>query len=295
MIKRNLPSIDSLSRLLRNIALLTGIGVLAYKVVITPIQLSLDLPTILSLLLALFSIYLSSMFYFKATETSNSFYDNTFKFTKDIAEILVRIESGFGEHLHHLDESYTRMQGQFERYSHPEELERTQEEANQSKTELEEKVKERDKLIQELANRAKLHGNERASMLDRLATVEEELNDARQQLSLYQDELGRARALQNDAHASRPQDSKKDPGQKVINYLRIRILPQLDPSFIARAPAILVNRRWRDNNNVFPNGFIHDLQELGYVDSDNDLTPLGLKIVKSEARRLIEMPGNIPE
>jgi len=71
-----------------------------------PLTMTMDTSTLLSLLLALFSVALSALFYFKATDTSNAFYDNTYKFTKEIAELLVKIESGFGEKLRHLDEGY---------------------------------------------------------------------------------------------------------------------------------------------------------------------------------------------
>src|SRR5688500_20145424 len=72
-------------------------GVVAYKMIITPISLAMDFYALLSLLLALFSVALSALFYFKATDTSNAFYDNTYKYTKDKAELLVRIKSGYGE------------------------------------------------------------------------------------------------------------------------------------------------------------------------------------------------------
>lgn len=51
----------------------------------------------LALVLALFSVALSVAFYFKANEASNQFYDNTYKFTKEMSEILGRIEAGFGD------------------------------------------------------------------------------------------------------------------------------------------------------------------------------------------------------
>lgn len=65
-----------------------------------------DFSDLLSLFLAMFSIGLSVLFYLKATETSNIFYDNTYRFTKDVSEILGRVEAGFGEKLKHLDEGY---------------------------------------------------------------------------------------------------------------------------------------------------------------------------------------------
>ena len=78
--------------------------VLSIKVINSPFSINLDAATLISLLLALFAIWLSALFYFKATETSNAFYDNTYKFTRDVAQLLAKMESGFGERLKNLDE-----------------------------------------------------------------------------------------------------------------------------------------------------------------------------------------------
>jgi hypothetical protein len=51
-----------------------------------------DFSQLLSLLLAFFSIVLSAAFYFKATESSNKFYDRTFEHTRTLLELLSRIE-----------------------------------------------------------------------------------------------------------------------------------------------------------------------------------------------------------
>ena len=92
-------------------------AVIVWKIANTPWVIDFskfDFTALLSLILAIFSIVLSVLFYFKATDTSNQFYDNTYKFTKQISEILGRIEAGFGERLRHLDESYTGMRDKFD-------------------------------------------------------------------------------------------------------------------------------------------------------------------------------------
>lgn len=61
---------------------------IVYRVVTVQCSIVFDFPTLLSLLLALFAVALSALFYFKATDTSNAFYDNTYKFTQQIAELL---------------------------------------------------------------------------------------------------------------------------------------------------------------------------------------------------------------
>ena len=48
--------------------------------------------SILSTLLAFFSIFISVFFYFKADETSTNFYDSSYKFMKDISVTLGKIE-----------------------------------------------------------------------------------------------------------------------------------------------------------------------------------------------------------
>lgn len=101
----------------KSISTLVVVGVLSYKIYLTPINLTVDFPTLLSLLLALFSVGLAALFYFKATDTSNTFYDNTYNFTKDIAQLLVKMESGFGERLRNLDEGYSSMRQSLQNYN----------------------------------------------------------------------------------------------------------------------------------------------------------------------------------
>ena len=74
---------------------------------------------LLSMVIALFSIALSLIFYNKATETSNTFYNNTYNFTSHVSEVLGKIEAGFSERLRHIDESYTRLGDRFDRMSPP--------------------------------------------------------------------------------------------------------------------------------------------------------------------------------
>ena len=58
--------------------------------------------SILSTLLAFFSIFISIFFYFKADETSSKFYDSSYDFMKDQSVLLGRIEERFGEKFENL-------------------------------------------------------------------------------------------------------------------------------------------------------------------------------------------------
>ncbi|WP_339064887.1 hypothetical protein [Teredinibacter turnerae] len=97
-------------RSFRDVCVVCFILVVTWKVLNSEISFNvgnLEYSDFLSTAIAFFSIGLSVAFYFKATDTSNQFYDNSYKFTKQISEMLGRIEAGFGEKLTHIDEGYS--------------------------------------------------------------------------------------------------------------------------------------------------------------------------------------------
>lgn len=63
-----------------------------------------SIESLLSLLLAFFSIFISVFFYFKASDTSNSFYDKSYDIMKDVSVTLGKIEAQFGEKLNNMNE-----------------------------------------------------------------------------------------------------------------------------------------------------------------------------------------------
>ena len=67
------------------------IGLLCYRLVKT--DFSFD--SILSTLLAFFSIFISIFFYFKADETSTNFYKSSYDIMKDVSVTLGKIEERF--------------------------------------------------------------------------------------------------------------------------------------------------------------------------------------------------------
>lgn len=68
-----------------------------------------SMESLLSLLLAFFSIFISIFFYFKASDTSNKFYDNSYFFMKDISVTLGKIEERFGEKLNNINEKISQV------------------------------------------------------------------------------------------------------------------------------------------------------------------------------------------
>ena len=63
-----------------------------------------SIESLLSLLLAFFSIFISVFFYFKASDTSNDFYDKSYNIMKDVSVTLGKIEAQFGEKLNNMNE-----------------------------------------------------------------------------------------------------------------------------------------------------------------------------------------------
>lgn len=89
-------------------------GLISWKIINTNLNIEFDFNNLLSLILALFSIWLSISFYFKATDQSNEFYDNSLTLTKDLSVLLGRIESQFGENLRHLEQGNLQLHNKVE-------------------------------------------------------------------------------------------------------------------------------------------------------------------------------------
>lgn len=121
-----------------------------------------DFNALLALILSLFAIGLSVTFYFKATDTSNLFYDNTYKFTKDISTILGRIEAGFGEKLQNLDKGYSGLLNKMEKSTtNPQDLEETKIDKKEVEQSLQSEIKERNSIIQNLIEKTQLEQKEK--------------------------------------------------------------------------------------------------------------------------------------
>ncbi|MCV2401771.1 hypothetical protein OFY17_02625 [Marinomonas sp. C2222] len=188
------------------ISTLSIVGVFSVKLFQTPIALTVDFPTLLSLLLGFFSVGLASLFYFKATDTSNAFYDNTNKFTKDIAQLLAKIESGFGERLKNIEdsnisfrdyvysgegrnESNRRVVDDIE--SKEGEIEKEKEEIESVKKEKDQVISEQEGIIQDLISRANIHDDEKNRILASLKENEKKLRAKDSELNSVFNELRR--------------------------------------------------------------------------------------------------------
>lgn len=127
---------------------------------------SFSLESLLSLLLAFFSIFISVFFYFKTEETSNHFYDMSYDFMKDVSVTLGKIEERFGEKLNNLNDKVSHLS-----YAKEEKTE-----------ELQTVEDEKQKMIDELFDKAKLNETQKEEYVKRLREKEEEADSLRRQL-----------------------------------------------------------------------------------------------------------------
>lgn len=125
-----------------------------------------SLESLISLLLAFFSIFIAIFFYFKAEDTSNRFYDTSYNFMKDVSVTLGKIEERFGEKLNNLNDKLSHLSNEHE----------------EKKEELQNVEDEKQKMIDDLLDKAKLNEEEKKEYVARLKEKEDEADYLRHQL-----------------------------------------------------------------------------------------------------------------
>jgi hypothetical protein len=260
------------------ISTLVVVGVFSYKVYVTPIALTVDFPTLLSLLLALFSVALAALFYFKATDTSNTFYDNTYNFTKDIAQLLVKMESGFGERLRNLDEGYSSMRDSLQQYHEKPgvDVEKTKKQIETEKSEMEKVVQERNEIIESLIERSSLQQEERSAVTEQLKEKEIELAEAQKEMSRMNKRLFMERI-----EKKRLRNESLDFDSGVVGFTRSHVLPKLGIERIINASRSYIQKRFDSMANELPRRYIEDLEREGLF--ENGLTTKGYYLLKELA------------
>lgn len=251
---------------------------LCVKIYTTPTTITIDFPTLLSLLLALFSVALSALFYFKATDTSNAFYDNTYKFTKDIAELLVKIESGFGERLRHLDEGYSSMRNYLQGPGHRQnaDVEKTKEKLETEQQEIEKVRTERNKIVQQLIERSQLHQAEKDQIENQLLSKEQELAHSQQEIAKLNRRLTVERVLRQ-----KTANEETDLDSPIAEYTYERIVKKIGTERVIDAPTGDLRARFDDVANDLPRGYLDDLERRALFDSG--LTVAGARFLKAVA------------
>lgn len=183
--KQNYRHSPSLWEIFKFISGLIFLSLITYKLSTSELKFDFskfDFNALLALILSIFAIGLSVAFYFKATDSSNLFYDNIYKFTKDISEILGRIEAGFGERLKHLDEGYSGLINKFDNKLNDQNIAETKEEIEKEKLKLKKDLQEREEILNSLLEKTQLDNAEKENFKKQLRDKEIEIRKQNREL-----------------------------------------------------------------------------------------------------------------
>ena len=259
------------------ISTLTIVGVFSYKVYLTTIELTVDFPTLLSLLLALFSVALAALFYFKATDTSNTFYDNTYNFTKDIAQLLAKMESGFGEKLRNLDEGYSSMRDYLQSAPNQNgDIETAKEKIAGEEEGIEKVIEERNQIVNSLIEKAQLQADDKEKIISQLSKKESELVAAQRELSQMKKRLFMDRIIKRE---------EREVGFGLESVTNSFLIERIGAEKILNLSPVGIRRRINDVLNEAPHQYIEDLERHGFFDSG--INKEGISFVRRLAKKYV--------
>ena len=258
----------------RDIVILIFFGVMSFK--LFTIELSLDIKEfgftdLLSMLVAFFAIGLSVAFYFKATDTSNRFYDNSYAFTKDVSEILGRMEAGFGERLRHLDEGYTGIRDKFDKL--PFDSAKALEDIEKENEEIKKKEGEQRKALEELAKKAHLAESEKVELFEYMSKLSSELEESKIE----------ARRLEKRLRMNEVRHGGES--LQVLEYLvhKLTGVRDLEKSPMSKESGF--RYLFENNRKIIAHAAMRDLERYGYLDEDGQLTREAIKMMRRIERK----------
>ncbi|GMM85129.1 hypothetical protein [Pseudoalteromonas sp. MTN2-4] len=259
-------------QIIKTFASICAISVLTYKIAVTPVDFKLDFPTLLSLLLAFFSVGLSALFYFKATETSNSFYDNTHKFTREISILLSKIESGFGERLKHLDENYSSVRDYIHNGSS--DFEATNKKILEEMELVKRISREKDQILKEFLDQTPMKEEEKESVISSLTEKDEKIR------SLELD----IKNLKANALKSSMQNSRLFFNRGFKKYVYENIIVNLEYESVINESIDDVNEQFAGFEQNLASMFIEDLKSAGIITDEKTVTRLGIQFFREVLR-----------
>lgn len=225
----------------------------------------------LALVLALFSVALSVAFYFKATEASNQFYDNTYRFTKEMSEILGRIEAGFGERLRHLDEGYSGMRDRLDKW--PAHARASDSDVKKEEEEIRKREAEQKAVIEELARKAKLADHEKQALFADLAKKHAELESARNELRQMRE-------------SRREVDEDVPSRRALLRYIASAMKAKLPEEAITESlTAFGVVKLFREVRPQIAEAILREMAAQDLIDVNGELTRHAATILRVELKR----------
>jgi len=233
----------------------------------------------LSLLLALFAILLSAMFYFKATESSNHFYDNTYKFTKELSELVGKLDVAVNKELQNVSKGYERLYEKVNGSNSSEHEKVSTEKIEIEKEKLNKLNNEKDKLIRELTQKAQMQKAE-------LNKFVKELEDKNNKISLLSQNINELNFIRNDiSHSNLGLDNRVLEGFE--NYIKRYVFGEIyDPigfSELSQSSKRIFLRRFKDKLNK---EFLEDMIRMNFLNDNLILSNEGIKLLERIAKSL---------
>lgn len=243
-------------------------------------QLQFGFTDLLSIILALFAVWISVNFYHKNNETSNRFYNNTYTFTKDISETLGRIEERFGEKLESLKEENKSLSSRVDRYysgggANAIDKEKDEKKEKEIQARLEKELLEKNTLLDQFAKKYKIAEQDKNQFIEMLNSKTEEVRKLEKKLSLFENS-----PLKIDENYNVP--------MRIISYIRRRFSRDEELRHIFCVPDILgdddIRINFREISKRYNPSFLMDLEKYELINENRILTDSGLKIMKEIAR-----------
>ncbi|WP_288592931.1 hypothetical protein [uncultured Victivallis sp.] len=265
------------------------IGVITWRISNANIDISnfkdCNFNDLLSLILALFAILISVLFYFKSTESSNKFYSDTYRFTKDISESIGRIDERFGEKMTSLYDNFKRLDSYL--HNQPSKVEKeiktveaTEQKATESKEKSEQEYQE---IINNLITRTKIDGEEKDKLLRELQRIQQERDEAIEAMSLAQHKLKRLQARKQKDYIPFNSSNYEDINNQIKEFfMRTSFSHQIEELGFPMAKAFF----HKIKNDHLPSSLLDDMQRLDYLDSEGELTNRGYKMLKEVSNAL---------
>lgn len=272
------------SKLLQWFKFIVGLlfaGLLVYKLAVSNLTFDFskfDFNALLALLLSLFAIALSVAFYFKATDTSNLFYDNTYKFTKEISEILGRIEAGFGERLRHLDEGYSGLVNKFDNGFSEQNIKETKEEIEKEKLKLKKEIQERNNILNSLIEKAQLEQHEKEQIRKQLKEKEVEISRQNRELNFLKHRL----ETENENEEPILENLPGSVIKLLVNFVK----KTCEPEIFLKYPTSVISRKFKFDINELNKNELTILQNLRLINEDGSFTIHGIRVLRQIAKRI---------
>jgi hypothetical protein len=237
---------------------------------------------LLAILLAFFAISLAVAFYFKATDTSNKFYDNTYNFTKDISEKLGRIEERFSEKLGHIEEDYKGIRESVQKFPYI-----TKEETKKEIVDEQKKLtiieQERDRLLEELTEKAKLEKKEKTTFLKEISEKANKIANLRGELDFLKHQLGHIESKER-----RQVSEDNDEFLRLFkNYTRRKIIYRIGIDTLFHASKDILIKKFMEAIKSSPDEYKRDLIHYGIIDADMNLTEKGIDFLRELVKESI--------